>query len=173
MIIFCSILISNNIGGVSEWTFDAVFGVLWYDCCMGSGSSLYLKMGLIVLALGVTYGMAAYVVPRAMVTMTKAAPASVISLSDSRVLAEKILAKADGKDKCVINVFVMDKSGKGVANKQVSLEGMDGILPENMATNSDGKATFSIVSTKEGTFKIEALVGGSPLPKEIKVTFRN
>ena len=130
-------------------------------------------MGLIVLALGFTYGMAAYVVPRAMVTMTKAAPATVISLGDSRVLAEKILARADGKDKCSVNVFVMDKNGKGVAGKQVSMEGLDGIVPTVATTNSDGKATFTMTSTKEGTFKLTALVGGSPLPREVKVTFRN
>ncbi|MFA5894377.1 MAG: Ig-like domain-containing protein [Candidatus Shapirobacteria bacterium] len=140
---------------------------------MNENRTLYLRMGLIVLALGFTYGMAAFVVPKAMVTMTKAAPATVISLGDSRVLAEKILARADGKDKCSVNVFVMDKNGKGVPGKQVSLEGMEGILPATATTNNDGKATFSMTSQKEGTFKLTAVVGGSPLPREVKVTFRN
>ncbi|MBI2465308.1 Ig-like domain-containing protein [Candidatus Shapirobacteria bacterium] len=140
---------------------------------MSGNRTLYLRMGLIVLALGFTYGMAAYVVPKALVTMTKAAPATVISLEDSKILGERILAKADGKDKCVINVFIMDKNGKGVLGKQVSLEGMDVILPSIVTTNSDGKATFSMTSVKEGTFKLTAKVGGSPLSREVKVTFRN
>jgi len=130
-------------------------------------------MGLIVLALAFTYGMAAFVVPKAMVTMTKAAPASVISLGDSRVLAERILARADGKDKCSVNVFVMDKNGRGVPGKQVSLEGMDSILPVSATTNNEGKASFSMTSLKEGTFKLTAMVVCSPLPKGVKVTFRN
>lgn len=130
-------------------------------------------MGLIVLALGFTYGMAAFVVPKAMVTMTKAAPATVVSLSDSRLLGEKILARADGKDKCIVNVFVLDKNGKGVPGKQVTLEGLDSILPSSASTNTEGKVSFTMSSTKEGTFKLSASVGGSPMSHEIKVTFRN
>lgn len=117
--------------------------------------------------------MAAYVVPRAMVTMTKAAPATTISLADSRLLGEKILARADGKDKCIVNVFVLDKNGKGVPDKQVSLEGLDSISPSVTASNTEGKATFTMTSTKEGTFKLSASIGGSPMSHEIKVTFRN
>ena len=140
---------------------------------MGANTGLYLKIGAIVVALGFTYVMAAIVVPKALVTMTKAAPASVISLSDSRILGQKILAKADGNDQCIVNVFILDKNAKGVSQKQVILEGLEGIVPAVAATNTEGKATFAITSKVEGTFKLTANVGGSPLPKEIKVTFRN
>jgi hypothetical protein len=50
---------------------------------------------------------------------------------------------------------------------------VDGILPAVVSTNSDGKVSFSMTSLKEGTFKLTANVGGSPLPREVKVTFRN
>ena len=53
------------------------------------------------------------------------------------------------------------------------LEGMTGIEPSVAMTNAEGKATFIITSKIEGTFKLSASVGGSPLPKEIKVTFPN
>ena len=147
--------------------------LLWYDCFMGPRTGLYLKIGAIVLALGFTYALAAFVVPRALVTLTKAAPASVISLADSRILGQKILAKADGNDQCIVNVFILDKNAKGVPQKQVVLEGLAGIEPSLVTTNAEGKAAFTITSKIEGTFKLNASVGGSPLPKEIKVTFRN
>jgi hypothetical protein len=140
---------------------------------MEANKKTYIRIGLIVMAIGFIYAMAAIVVPRALVTMTKAAPASVISISDSRVMAQKILALADGKDKCVVNVFILDKSGKGVPKKQVTMEGLEGITPEVGQTDADGKVAFSMTSKKEGTFALTTLIGGSPLPKEIKVTFRN
>ena len=133
---------------------------------------MYIKLGMAVFAIGFIYAMAAYVVPKALVTMTKAAPAKIISIVDSRIIGEKILARADGKDSCVVNVYILDKTGKGVPKKQVALEGVTGISPELVETDNDGKAQFSVVSTQEGTFKLEAIVGGSPLAKEIKVTFR-
>lgn len=140
---------------------------------MDPNKSLYLKIGGAVLALGFVFFMAVYVVPRALVTMTKAAPASVVSLSDSTMIGERLLARADGKDECVVDVYVLDKSSKGVAKKMVILEGLEDISPTNMLTDKDGKAKFVIKSTKEGTFPISANVEGATLSKIIKVTFRN
>jgi hypothetical protein len=140
---------------------------------MGDKKSLYIKVVLIVVAIGVTYFLAAVVMPNVLVTLTKAAPATVISTNDSRVLGEKILAKADGIDKCVVNVFILDKDGKGVSGKNVSMEGVDGITAVKPVTDNDGKSVFSITSKIEGQFTLSALVEGTPLPREIKVTFRN
>lgn len=134
---------------------------------------LYLRLGLLLLAAGGTYFLAVWVVPRALVTMTKAAPASVVSVVDSKVIGEKILAKADGKDNCVVNVFIMDKNGKGVPGKEVSIEGLPNSNFKQLITDSDGKASFKLTSLNEGTFKIIALVSGAELVNQIKVTFRN
>lgn len=134
---------------------------------------LYLRLGLLLVAGGLTYFLAVWIVPRALVTMTKAAPASVVSIVDSRIIGEKILAKADGKDACVVNVFIMDKNGKGVSGKEVSIEGLPNSNFKQQVTNSDGKASFKLTSLDEGTFKLVATVSGAELVNQIKVTFRN
>lgn len=131
-----------------------------------------LMVVLAVTALVFTYAMAVYVVPRALVTMTKAAPASVVSLTNSKLIGQKILAKADGKETCLVNVFVLDSSGKGVANKPVSLEGLASIEPAEVQSDSEGRATFRMTSATQGTFKLTATVSGASLPGELKVTFR-
>lgn len=115
--------------------------------------------------------MATKVIPKMFVTWTKAAPASKVSLADSYLIGGKILAKSDGIDKCVVNVFVLDSSGKGVKGTQVSLSGMsDG--DKEVLSGNDGKASFEISSAQAGQFTLSASIGGSPLSKTVKVTFR-
>ncbi|MFZ2152888.1 MAG: Ig-like domain-containing protein [Microgenomates group bacterium] len=140
---------------------------------MNSNTGLYLKVGGIVVAIVFIVFMAAYVVPRALITLTKAAPATMVSLGDSTILGQKILAKANGTDDCIVNVFILDKNSKGVPNKQVMLEGMEDIIPAVATTNTDGKVSFAIKSNKEGTFELTGVVEGTALNKTIKVTFRN
>lgn len=134
---------------------------------------LYLRLGLLLVAVAITYFLAVVVVPRALVTMTKAAPASIVSIVDSKIIGEKILAKADGKDSCVVNVFIMDKSGKGVSGKEVVIEGLPKSNFMQQSTNIEGKASFKLTSLDEGTFKIMATVSGAELANQIRVTFRN
>jgi len=140
---------------------------------MENKNRIYFIVLLTVLGLGFTYFMAANVVPKMFVSLTKAAPATTISMVDSRVLGVKILAKADGVDRNLINVYLMDNTLKGVAGKDVMLEGLPGIEIIKNRTGNDGKASFSVTSTTEGTFELKASTGGIPLPKTIKVTFRN
>lgn len=132
---------------------------------------VYLASGL--LGLGLIYYMAAVVVPKAMVTMTRAAPQSRISYNNTKVLGAKLLAKADGKDKCLVNVFVMDETYKGIANKRVELSGMEGIKALGERTDSEGRISFEMTSATAGQFTIEASVEGVPLPMDVRVTFRN
>lgn len=133
----------------------------------------YLVIGLIVVALGIIFFLASYVVPRVFVSLTKAAPVNKVSLSNSRVLGETILARADGKDACVVNVFIMDASGKGIPGRQVALSGMDNITPLSAVTDNSGRARFSMVSTAENQYEISANVDGVQMPMTVKVTFRN
>jgi len=134
----------------------------------------YVVYGLLaVLGLGITGYMAAYVVPNAFVTMTKAAPATKVSIADSYFLADKILARADGQDEARVNVYVMDATGKGVAGKGVQVAGAESVEPEIVATNSEGKASFKLKSKTEGQFKITAEIEGVEIDRTITVTFRN
>lgn len=116
--------------------------------------------------------MAVKVVPSVFVTWTKAAPSTKVSLENSYLIGGNILARADGIDKCVVNVFVLDSNGKGVRGVSVALDGMEGGRIES-ESDLNGKAVFNVVSDKEGQFVLNAVVGGVPLEKSLKVTFRN
>ena len=130
-------------------------------------------VALLVFGLGITYFMANNVVPNALITLTRAAPAKKMSLDNSYVLGAKILAKADGKDKNVVNVFVMDSDGKGVVGKTVMIKGDPMNSNQNVVSDIDGKSSFELVSTKEGQFEIKAEVDGVELTRGVKVTYRN
>lgn len=115
------------------------------------------------------------VLPQTLVTLSKASPATKISLSGSYVIGEKMVAKADGSEAATINVFLLDANSQGVAGKSVSLTGVDNIkaVGGNALSNSDGKVSFELRSTTEGVFPITALVEGVELPRKVSVTFRN
>lgn len=131
----------------------------------------YLGIFFVVVGLAFVFFMAIAVVPKIFVSLTKAAPATKVSINDSFLIGGDILAKADGVDKSIVNVYVLDKSSKGVKGIQVSLSGM-GEEMEGLS-GSDGKTVFELTSTTEGVFELTASVDGVPLDKTLKVTFRN
>lgn len=135
-------------------------------------NKVYLNFVLVILGLGIVYFMAVAVVPGMLVTLTKAAPALNVSISNSYFMGGKMLAKADGKDTVIVNAFALDASGKGVINKSVEVTGK-GDEVFNGVTDADGKASFEIASTVEGQFKLSATIDGIPIERMVIVTFRN
>ncbi len=133
---------------------------------------IYIGIVLGLFGLGFIYYLAVAVVPKVLVTMTRAAPASTVSVPNSYFIGGKLLAKADGSDNCIINVFALDTTGKGVMNKNVEVTGMDTQILTGI-TDVDGKASFSIKSTTEGQFKLTAMIDGVVVGKVVSVTFRN
>lgn len=131
----------------------------------------YLGIFLIIAGLGFTLFMAITIVPKIFVSLTKAAPATKVSINDSYLLGGDILTKADGIDKSIVNVYVLDKNNKGVRGIQVSLSGMGEEVEE--LSGVDGRAVFEFTSASEGIFELTASVGGVPLARTLKVTFRN
>lgn len=130
----------------------------------------------VILGLGLVYYLATIAIPRILVTMTKAAPAKKVSFEQSLVLGEKILAKADGKDKGKVNVFILDPDGKGVQNKRVGLTSLTmglKIEPGEGMSNGDGRVSFEMSSITEGQWELRAAVEGIELARGVKVTFRN
>ncbi len=129
---------------------------------------------LVVSGLALMFFLATNIIPRALVTLTRASSSGQVVVSGSYLLGEKILAKADGKDVNKINVFLLDKNGKPVEGKSVDLTGMTtGIKQLNALSDATGKVSFSLTSTTEGQFKINANYSGADLPQTIVVTFRN
>lgn len=123
-----------------------------------------------LVSLAFVFYLGSFVVPKVLVTLTKATGVSKVSLSKSFVLGEKIMAKADGVDKCVVNVFVLDADGMGIAGKQVQLSGLESQVS---VTDNTGKATFELTSTMAKQYELAASIGGASLGKTMKVTFRN
>lgn len=134
---------------------------------------------LILVSVGITLAfvfivfMAVKVVPQTLVSFTKAAPLSKVSLNDSYFIGNSILAKADGIDKCSVNLFVLDKTGKGIKGVSVAISGLPDDKTEESLSGTDGRATFELVSSVEGQFTLTASINGVPLGKSVKVTFRN
>lgn len=130
---------------------------------------VYVGIGLgvfIVLYLSIV------ILPRALVLLTKASSSDKVSIVNSYLIGEKILAKADGEDECIVNVFLLDKSGKGVVNRSAELTGIENIEKVNSLSNEKGKIGFRITSNEEGQFDLRALVEGVELSQEVTVTFR-
>jgi len=125
-----------------------------------------------VLGIGLVYYLSSSVIPRVLVTFSKAAPATVVSIKDSYVLGSKILARADGEDKCRVNIFLMDEKRKGVAGKRVELVGINDIVAVKEITDNDGMASFEISSDEAGQFELTATAEGVSLNRGVTVTFR-
>ena len=134
----------------------------------------YISWGIgTIVSLLALYFLTVKLIPSVMVTLTKAAPATKIAFNNSYMLGSKLLARADGKDSCKINVFVLDDRSQGVADKTVVIEGMEAEGGNIARTNSEGMASFEFKSEKEGVFELSSSIEGIELPKTIKVTFRS
>jgi len=130
--------------------------------------------GVTLSSLAGLFWLANMIVPRTLVSLTRAEVVGSVSFGDSIMIGEKILAKADGVDTCKVNIFLTDKDGRGVAGKRVVLEGVEGLtVGGGEVSNVEGKVTFELASQKEGQFKLKAMVEGVPMGRELTVTFRN
>lgn len=142
-----------------------------------SGRALII-MVLVLVGGGVMIYLATNVVPRTLTTLTKAAPAVTVSFEKSIVIGKRILAKADGTDKCVVNVFLAGESGIGVPGKAVELVETDNkselkIETKSNVSDSLGNVSFEMTTTTEGSFKVQAMIEGVPVGRVVTVTFRN
>ena len=129
---------------------------------------LYSGIGFLVAIALVVY-LGTSVIPRVLVTLTKASTVQKVSSKNSLLIGQKMLAKADGQEKCIVNVFVLDDSGKGIVGRSVQLSGLGEL---DGATDSLGKATFELTSTTAQQYELTAQVGGVPLSGTVTVTFR-
>jgi len=138
----------------------------------GINQKQVLLVGGVVLGIALVLFLSISVVPKALVVLTRATASEKVVVNNSYMLGQKILAKADGKDKCIINVFLLDKNGRGVEGKAAQLSGMDNISAISPVTDQTGKMTFEMTSNEANQFKIRATSGGVELPQTVTVTFR-
>jgi len=122
-----------------------------------------------ILVIGIIY-LATSVMPKALITLTKASGSSKVVINKSFLIGEKVLAKADGVEECMVSVFALDNDGQGVAKKQVILLGTDNEL--SGMTDVNGKVSFKLTSNEAKQMDLTATIGGSTLSKTLTVTFR-
>lgn len=139
---------------------------------MGLNRKQLMAVMAVLISIVVVFVLAYTVIPRALVLLTRAAPASKVSLENSYLLGDKILAKADSKEAISVNVFLNDRSGKPVVGQTVEIEGSNNVTKINELSDSNGRVGFEIRSDKAGQQKIQALYQGVPIGKELVVTFR-
>jgi len=120
--------------------------------------------------IALVFYLGSFVVPRVLLTLaSRASSAQKVSVKNSFLLGEKIMAKADGEDKCVVNVFVLDANGEGILGRRVQLSGLGSL---DAVSDNLGKATFELTSKIAKQYELAASVNGAPLGKTMKVTFR-
>lgn len=129
---------------------------------------LYSGIGFLIAISAVIY-LGTSVIPKALVTLTKASTVQKVSVKNSLIIGQKMLAKADGQDKCIVNVFVLDSEGKGIVGRSVQLSGLGSL---DAVTDSLGKTTFELTSTTAQQYELTASVGGVLLNGTVTVTFR-
>lgn len=134
--------------------------------------SLIVTMGGALLVIVFILFLAISVLPKTLVTLSRASFSDRVEVSNSYLIGEKILAKADGEDNCIVSVFLLDKNGKAVKGKNVELTGMDNI-PASTPSDNDGKITFRLTSVEEKQYSIRASYSGQTLTQTIVLTFRN
>lgn len=79
-----------------------------------------------------------------------------------------MLARADGEDKCVVDVFVIDTQGKGIKGKTVQMKGLGAL---SATTDDAGKAVFELKTDEIGQYDLTASVNGLTVAKMVKVIF--
>ena len=132
-----------------------------------------LRAGIVVVALALMYVLASKVIPNVLVSVSRAGVGTRVSFADSYVIGERLLARADGEDKCKVNVFLMDEQGRSVPGRRVMLAGMGGIVEPQGMSNKNGQVVYEMVSDKEGQFGLKATVEGVEIPQTVTVTFRD
>lgn len=133
-----------------------------------SNKKVFVSFALLIMVAVVIY-LGTTVIPKALITLSKAESQEDVSVTNSLIIGQKLLAKANGEDSCVVNVFVLDKEGRGIKGKTVELTGY-GVQEE--ITDSLGKATFNIISLQAKQYSVSARVDGLILNDSVTVTFK-
>jgi len=136
---------------------------------MKKQSSLVSILMILLLLLGLVAGV--FLVQRKVFFLPRAAQIGKISLENSYVFASPLTAKAGGKEKIRVTVFVLSTEGKGIEGKQVSLVTDLPFEPVQPVTDSLGTALFDVYSRKLGQFQIGASVEGQRLLQTVAVRF--
>lgn len=97
-----------------------------------------------------------------------------VVLENSYIFASPLSARADGREKIRVTVFILDAQGRGVYGQPVTL-GRSEKLEVNLiqeVTDNLGRAIFDLSSLTVADYYIEAKVDNRTLPLNVRVGFR-
>jgi len=110
----------------------------------------------------------------------KAATSGIFNSTNSYVFGSPLAARAGG-DKIRITVFALDDLGKGVPNKNVTVNCIEPTVcqsanvvftPVQAQTDKMGQAMYDLLSPVAGKFELEAQVEGVAIPQTVMVAFQ-
>jgi len=133
------------------------------------------KYLIIIIFLSLALIASLYLVLRTTIFVKKATNnnTSTIALENSYLFVSPLQAKADGKEKMRLTIFILDGRGMGIANQTVSLSTSSkiNIISIQNQTDESGKAVFDLTSDVAGQFNVSAQTGNTTLPQQVKVVF--
>ena len=116
-----------------------------------------------------------YLVARTTIFVKKASTGnqSTVVLENSYVFTSPLQAKADGKEKMRLTIFILDGRGIGVANQNITVQTSSKItiLEIQATTDETGKAVFDLTSESAGQFNVSAITPSGTVPQQVKVLF--
>lgn len=116
-----------------------------------------------------------YLVARTTIFVKKASIGnqSTVVLENSYVFTSPLQAKADGKEKMRLTIFILDGRGIGVANQNITVQTSSKItiLEIQSLTDETGKAVFDLTSETSGQFNVSAVTPSGTVPQQVKVMF--
>ena len=94
-------------------------------------------------------------------------------LENSYLFVSPLQAKADGKEKIRLTVFLLDGKGLGISNQKIDLDFPSQLTVANIQpiTNNSGQAVFDLSSKTAGNFNISATTKSGTIPQPIKAVF--
>lgn len=98
---------------------------------------------------------------------------SSFSFDNSYAFLSPLEARADGKERIRITVFILNSLGEGVLGKQVTLSTSSDLTIDAVqeATDSYGRAVFDVMTKKTGEYFLESLVDGKKATDGIRLKF--
>ena len=133
------------------------------------------KYLIIIIFLSLALIVSLYLVLQTTVFVKKASTGnqSSVVLENSYLFASPLQAKADGKEKMRLTIFILDGRGLGVPNQTIKLSSSSKITVTEVQsiTDESGKAIFDLTSETAGQFNVSAITTSGTIPQQVKVVF--
>lgn len=95
------------------------------------------------------------------------------SVDNSYLFTTPLRAKANGKEKIRITIFLLNNQGMGALGKKIVINQDANLLIDSIQSTTDqyGKAFFDVASNKSGEYFIEVSVDGESLSQKAHLSF--